>query len=140
MWGLETILVDHGFGGGRRCDRIVSDHYSLWIWDYKTQGVKASKSGTKKPVIYDSWARQLAFYAVAYAKQIGAYPQIPLCKSIIIDSTEASAPYIHNWTKEEILEAHEDFVLAAYAWFKKRTYWPQAGGKFSITSILGRSI
>lgn len=126
----EKILVDHDIGVAGRCDRILARESGFLIPDFKTQGIKPSKTGKKRPLFYESWPRQLAFYAVAYAKESGIFPNIPECMSVVIDSTEASPPYVKMWTKEEILRSYDQFVTAAWRWFDSRDYWPQPNGKF----------
>ena len=87
-------------------------------------------------MFYSSWSRQLAAYAVAYAKEIGMFPELPICMSVVIDSEVASPPYVKVWTDEEIRYAYKCFVMAAWLWFSglgnRKPYWPQPKGPFDI--------
>lgn len=134
----EKILFDPEVGIAGCCDFIGRGkgpfEGQVILPDWKTQDVKRdSKTGKKKPAFYDSWPRQLAFYAVAYTKEAGLFPQgMPTCISYIIDSNEPQG-YVRVWTKEEILSAYEDVLIAAYRWFKKRQYYPHPQGMFKLT-------
>lgn len=131
----EKILFDHALGLAGRCDFIGRGkglfEGQIIVPDWKTQGVKKDDKGRKKAMFYDSWPKQLAFYAISYAKE-NQLIEIPTCISVVIDSTEPEDPFIKVWTKEEIMSSYEDVVIAAYRWFKKRSYWPQPTGKFTI--------
>ncbi len=122
----EITLVDNDVGVAGRTDRIVLlKTGELAVVDYKTQNVKADKkSGKKKPAFYDSHARQLAFYCVAYAKKAGIFPAIPRAINLIMDSNEVSAPYEKIWTHEEVKDAYQDFLLGTHMWMRKKKYWP----------------
>ncbi len=132
----EVILFDHALGLAGTCDFIGRGKGAfadqIIMPDWKSQNVKKDEKGRKKPAFYESWPRQLAFYAVAYAKKYGAFPSIPTCISVVIDSNEPDEPFVKVWTKDEILSAYEDVVLASYLWFKKRNFYPQPSGKFRI--------
>ncbi len=100
---------------------------------HNTQNVKKDDKGRKKPAFYESWPRQLSFYAVSYAKETGTFPDsLPTCISVIIDSNEPEVPFVKVWTKDEILSAYEDTILGAYLWFKSRRYYPQPKGMFKV--------
>lgn len=126
----EVVLVDRDLGVAGRCDFVGKTKIvypvsgELLIPDWKTQNVKKKKDGRKDPQFYDSWKRQLAFYAVAFAKKVGMFPEIPRCASVIIDSNEPCEPFIQFWSEEEIYSAYQDFVVAVNCWCKKRDYWP----------------
>lgn len=130
----EYILLDYDIGVAGCCDFIGVGKGPfagrLVIPDWKTQDVKVDKKGRKSPAFYESWPRQLGFYAVAWAKKHGTFPDLPICLSAIIDSNEPSPPYVKVWGKEEILDNYYDFVAGAYLWFSKRNYWPV--GKWSL--------
>lgn len=134
----ESIIVDHDLSVAGRGDFIgIHKVHGLVMADWKTQGVKAdSRTGRKKAKFYDSWPRQLAFYSRAYAKSKGILEPIT-CMSVVIDSTEASEPYVKVWTPEEIQSAYEDFCIATYQWFKKRDYWPN--GPKTLSELVGLS-
>lgn len=139
---LETVysecsLTDHSLGVGGRCDRIaIHKELGRCIIDIKTQGVKKSKAGIKKPAFYDSWVRQLAFYGGCDAKLASYWPRMPACISVVIDSTEPDEPFIKVWTKDEVREAWKDFSIAVYQWMKKRKYWPALDGEFNVQTNL----
>jgi hypothetical protein len=119
----EGTVLDHSIGVAGRFDKlVVHRQYGLVMVDYKTQGVKKDKKDRKVPVFYESWIRQLGFYANAKAKQNGSAR--PRCLSVVIDSTEVSDPYENLWTEEEQQSGLEDFTYAAFGWFKRKHYWP----------------
>jgi hypothetical protein len=132
----ERILLDHDLGIAGRCDFIAIGNGDLSgrviLVDFKTQKVKKDpKTGKKKPAWYDSWVRQLAFYAVAYAKGVdfaldarSLADRLPTCISVVLDSNEPETPFEKVWTKEEILDAYRTFVAGAWLWFEKRSYYP----------------
>ncbi len=133
----EKILFDHALGLAGRCDNISRGKGAfagrVLLSDTKTQNVKKDDKGRKKPAFYESWPRQLSFYAVSYAKETGTFPDsIPTCISVIIDSNEPEVPFVKVWTKDEILSAYEDVCIGAYLWFKSRRYYPQLGGMFKV--------
>ncbi len=132
----EGILLDHDLGLAGTCDFIGRGRGQfagqIIVPDWKTQNVKKDDKGRKKPVFYESWPRQLSFYSVAEAKRANNLSLIPTCISAIIDSNEPDDLFVRVWTKEEILSAYEDVVIAAYRWFKKRGYYPHPKGMFKI--------
>jgi hypothetical protein len=129
----EEILVDHDIGVAGRSDKIVRGHDgNLYLDDYKTQGVKVDDKGRDRPVFYDSWCRQLSFYSVAYAKKVGIFPNIPICRSIIINSKQAQPPWVKVWTKEEIAYAYKNFVLATWRFYTRKNYFPMPNGIFQL--------
>jgi hypothetical protein len=131
----ERVLLDGDLGIAGRCDFIAHGRGkfdgSLIIPDWKTQNVKKDGKGRKSPAFYESWPRQLAFYAVSFAKETGLFPDhLPTCISVIIDSNEPCDPFVKVWTKEQILDNYMDFLAGAYLWFSKRNYWPV--GKWNL--------
>jgi hypothetical protein len=123
----EKVLLDHDICvAGTMDTRLIHRAHGLVTADFKTQGIKIDKKTGKKnkPNFYDSYIRQLAFYDAVEAKAAGSFPVIGPCLSIVIDSTEATAPYEKLWSREECLAGYEDFVIAAYAYYKKKNYWP----------------
>lgn len=135
--GRETILLDHDLGVAGRCDFIGQGRGRfagrVIIPDWKTQNVKTDKKGRKSPAFYDSFPRQLGFYAVSYAKQGFLFPtNIPTCISLVFDSNEPGEPFEKVWGEDEIRDNYYDFVAGAYLWFSKRGYWPQPRGKFTL--------
>jgi len=133
----ERVLLDHDIGVAGRCDFVGvmrGDGGGKVVDDYKTQDVKTDKKGRKTPNYYDSWARQLAFYAVAYAKEVGEFPAIPRCRSVVIDSNPGGEIYVKLWDHKEIVAAYEEFVAGTWLWCRKRNYWPN-GSPWRIESI-----
>lgn len=134
----EKIMVDHDLGIAGRCDFIGQGRGQFAgqriIPDWKSQGVKKDEKGRKKPAFYDSWGRQLAAYAVCDAKETGLFPRLPVCISVVIDSTEADDPFVKVWEAGEIISNYEDFVIASYRWFKRKKYFPQPNGMFKLTA------
>jgi hypothetical protein len=122
----EKTIVDLDIGvAGRMDKRVRHKDYGVIKLDYKSQDVKKDKKGNKKPGFYESWVRQLSFYSMGEAKMDGLYPhQFDDCLSIVVDSNEPCEPFIHLWPREEVVSAYEDFVVAAYGYYKKRDYWP----------------
>lgn len=133
----EKVLLDHDLGvAGTMDTRLVHRVHGLVTADFKTQGIKIDKKTGKKnkPNFYDSFIRQLAFYDAAEAKVAGSFPAIGPCLSVVIDSTEPAAPYERLWSKEETVAAYEDFIIAVYAYYKKKAYWPV--GTWKLTDKL----
>lgn len=130
--GSEITFLDHQIGVAGRTDlSAIHREHGRVIVDYKTQGIKADDKGRKKPKYYDSWVRQLAFYASCDAKDSGLWPKLPKCISVVIDSTEASDPYMKVWEPQEIVDAYHDFVVGVNCWCRKRGFWPV--GEWKIT-------
>lgn len=135
--GSERVLLDHDLGVAGRMDTlaVLRGNKSLAVLDYKTQNVKRDKKGKKVPAFYDSWPRQLAFYAVSSAKEAGTFPaSVPSCVSVVIDSNEPDDPFVRVWTPEEISRAYTQFVVGSWLWFDKRNYWPQPKGFLKVTA------
>jgi hypothetical protein len=141
----EKVLLDHDLGVAGRCDFIGIGKGKFGgktiVPDWKTQDVKKDDKGRKKPNFYTSWGRQLAFYAVSYAKEKGSFPMgIPTCISVVIDSNEPEEPFVKVWTDEEIKDAYMTFVVGAWLYFSgsgnRKPFWPQQNGEWKIgTSI-----
>ncbi len=121
----EKVMLDHDIGVAGRMDKIVI-HKTLGrcVLDYKTQGVKSDEKGRKKPAFYDSWGRQLAFYDVCDAKQEGHFPAISAALSLVVDSGAPTPPYIKEWSQDELKASYRQFVVAAWAYYDKKDYWP----------------
>ncbi len=132
----ESVLLDHDLGVAGTADLIAHHRGLRAIVDFKTQDVKVDDKGNKKPAYYDSWPRQLAFYAVADSKNSQTFPLLPRCISLILDSNPNGELYEKVWEKNEILSAYEDFTIAAYQWFKgglkRKPYWPAANGPWGL--------
>jgi hypothetical protein len=120
----ETVILDHQIGVAGRGDLKAITEYGLTWIDWKSQDVKKDDKGRKKPVFYDSWLRQLAFYSITDAKETSIYPQIPTCMSVIIDSNEPDTPFVKVWDQESVVFAYRQFITGAWQWHAKRKYWP----------------
>lgn len=123
----ERILVDLDIGVAGKMDfRGVHRTHGEVVVDWKTANVK-KKNGKKEWPVYDSWPRQLAFYAVADSKKSGTFPQVPTCISVVIDSNEPDDPFVKVWTPEEIKLAYRSFVYGAWLFHAgkpKGGFWP----------------
>lgn len=133
----ERVLLDHDLGIAGRCDWIGLGRGQFQdkriMPDWKTQNVKKDKKGRKVPAYYDSWIRQLSFYAVCDAKERGIFPSLDITPiSVVIDSNEPETPFVRVWTEDETRKAYKDFVVGAYLWFSKRDYWPAANGRWDL--------
>lgn len=137
----EKVLFDHALGLAGRCDFIGEGkgpfEGKVIVPDWKSQNVKKDpKTGKKKPAYYDSWPRQLAFYAISYAKgdsqRVPRSSEIPVCISVVIDSNEPCEPFVKVWSTDEILSAYEDVIIGAYTWFKRKKYFPSPDGLFKV--------
>lgn len=135
----EKTLVDHDIGvAGKMDTRLVHRVHGIVTADFKTQGIKTDKKTGKKnkPNFYASFIRQLSFYDAVECKLQGTFPSIGPCLSIVIDSIEPSLPHERLWTKDETRAAYEDFVIAAYAYYKTKNYWPC--GRWSLQDKLNQ--
>ncbi len=131
----EKTLVCHWLGVAGRMDRrVIHKTYGPCVLDFKTQDVKVDDKGRKKPAFWDSYVRQLAFYAATDARNEGRYPSIDNCLSVVIDSNAPDKPFEHLWPKEEVWTAYEDFVIEVYRWCKNKGYWP--AGKWELCDKL----
>jgi len=110
----------------------VDAHDSLYLAGrqmvptHNTQNVKA------KPAFYDSWARQLGFYAQTYAMQFRC--EVPRIMSIVLDSNEPKAPIAHLWSHEDQDKGWREFVCQAYLWMMDKDHWP--AGKWDVSDVL----
>jgi len=135
----EKVMVDHDLGIAGRLDRICVHKPTgrRLIPDWKTQGISKNPKGRKTPGFYDSWVRQLAFYAVCDAKEQGVYPdEVPMVMSVVIDSNEPDDPFVKIWSNEEVVLAYEEVCMAAYRYFKSKDFWPHPGERPSFTCNL----
>lgn len=137
----EKILFDHDIGIAGRCDNISMGkgmfEGKVILPDYKSQDVKKDEKGKKTVAFYESWPRQLAFYAVCYAKETGSFPSgLPTCISLVIDSNEPDEPFMRVWTDEEIRYHYHTFCVGAWLWFngtsKRKPFWPALNGPWSV--------
>lgn len=114
----EAVVLDHDIGVAGRLDFLgFRPDKQRIVLDFKTQRIKRDKEGKKNaPGFYRSWVRQLAFYAVCDAKKNGTFPSLPVCASVVMDSTEPCPPIIKWWTDEQIKGAYKELVIGAYLW------------------------
>jgi hypothetical protein len=131
----ESVFLDHDLGVAGRGDLVCKVGGVSRVVDYKTQDVKVDAKGKKKPAFYDSWVRQLAFYAGCEAKETGLWPNLPQCESVIIDSNPEAGVYSKVWEPEEVMDAYRRFTVGAWLWFDDRDYWPSGQRWDPIFSI-----
>jgi hypothetical protein len=113
----EASLVDLGIGVAGRVDRVaIVKGVGRTIIDYKTQRVKAKAS------FYESFPRQLSFYAKAYQNMYGG--DLPRIMSVVIDSQTPSRPVEKLYSVEEQEQAHKEFMCHAWLWFSSKNFWP----------------
>jgi hypothetical protein len=125
--GQETMLADRRIGVAGRVDKIVQHRqHGRVILDWKTQRVR------KKPEFYDSFPRQLSFYAEADKETNGGI--LPRIMSVVIDSQNPSRPYEKLYTPEEQAAAYKEFLCHSWLWFNERDFWPV--GKWSPSFTL----
>ena len=115
--GSEVKLADETIGVAGKVDRIVQHkQHGLVILDYKTKKVRDGKAE-----FYDSFSRQLSFYAGAYRRMHGVLPRI---MSVVIDSKNPSRPYDKLYSMEEQQEAYIEFLSHVWLWCSSKDYWP----------------
>lgn len=133
----EKTVVDLEIGvAGRMDKRIIHRVHGSCVIDYKSQGIKTVKGKKNKPAFYPAFSRQLGFYAACEAKSEGVYPRMDTCISLVIDSLEPNPPHEKVYTVEETQDAYEDFVIAAWSYYKKKNYWPV--GQWDLCDALKR--
>ena len=115
VW-TERALVNEELGYAGTADLLVEHQaHGLTLVDYKTQGVKPGNT----PRAYASWCQQLA----AYRRAIG---QPVACLSVIVNSTQPSAPVEHLWSEEELRAGLESFEAALVIWRNEKSYDPRS--------------
>lgn len=125
----EIMLADAEIGVAGRTDLVANRHSWPIIIDFKTQNVR------KKATFYESFPRQLSFYARAYAKKL-CLPRDPSICSVVIDSNNPGRTF--DWkvyTAEEQREAYREFLCSVYLWCRQRDYWPGSMGKWSMDMV-----
>ncbi len=128
----EFMIADPRIGVAGTVDRVVNHgRYGLCIMDFKTQNVRDGKAA-----FYESFPRQLSFYAGAYALKYN-HGVLPRILSLVIDANEPSAPQEKLYTPEEQAQSYKEFLCHAWLWFSskgKQGYWPV--GKWSPNFVL----
>lgn len=115
--GSEVKMADPIIGVAGTVDRVVQHKvHGLCILDYKTKKVRDGKAE-----FYDSFPRQLSFYAGCYHRKHGVLPRI---MSVVIDSQNPTRPYDKLYTPEEQAEAYNEFLCHVYLWCSMKNYWP----------------
>lgn len=130
----EKVVVDHELGLAGRLDRIlILKTRGRAVVDYKTQGVKKDDKGRLRPNFYDSWIRQLAFYAVCDAKETKTFPTgLPVAMSLVIPSNEPEVPIVRIWEKDELIEGYQQVCVAAWRFFTRKKFYPHKYGMFKL--------
>ncbi len=114
LWQEKTLVnVAGGYAG--QADRLVETMDGLYLDDFKTSAVK-DKS---KPPFYDNYPIQLAAYHKALAQ-----PGVQ-CRSIVINTLEAEAPYVRVWSESELFEGWERFKLCYEMFVSLKHYDPR---------------
>jgi hypothetical protein len=118
--GSEMKIADDKIGVAGTLDRLVEHKsYGLCVLDFKTQKVKDGKAA-----FYESFPRQLSFYAFAYWRK---HQILPRTLSVVIDSQVPSTPHVKLYTDEEQLQAYREFLCQVWLWCSskgKDGYWP----------------
>jgi len=115
VW-TERVLVNVELGYAGTADLLVEHQaYGLTLVDYKTQGVKPGKTARA----YGSWCLQLAAYRRAIGRPMA-------CLSVIVNSTEPTAPVEHVWSEEELRAGLESFEAALVIWRNEKGYDPRS--------------
>ena len=121
----EVKMADPRIGVAGTVDKIVEHMtHGLCILDFKTQKVKEGKAS-----FYDSFPRQLSFYAESYKLKYGTRPRI---MSVVIDSQVPSEPQEKLYTPEEQDQAYKEFLCHVWLWCASKAkggFWP--AGKWS---------
>lgn len=113
----EASLADTRIGVAGRVDRIIRHPaHGIVILDYKTQRIR------KTAAFYESFPRQLAFYAEAYRNTNGG--ELPRIMSVVIDSQTPSTPVAKLYTPEEQQASYREFLCQAWLWSNERDFWP----------------
>ena len=124
----ERVLVNHKLGVAVKADAMVyfkgkaaeitGDKPCLVDW--KTQRMKKSRAKVPvyKPVYYDKWVMQLAFYASCEMVP-------PPIVSVAINTSEPEEPYVKLWTLKEREEAMAAFEAALRLWQYEKNYKPE---------------
>lgn len=122
--GNEMMMADPHIGFAGKTDMVFYNHAGeVCIVDFKTTGFKKTKTGKwAKPSFYQSWVRQLAFYARCYQKKFGG--PLPRVVSLAINSGEPCEPVAKWWTAEEQAQGMNEFLCAAYLYSCDRDHWP----------------
>ena len=116
VW-TERVLVNVELGYAGTADLLVEHQaYGLTLVDYKTQGVKAGKIARA----YGAWCLQLAAYRRAIGRPMA-------CLSVIVNSTEPTAPVERVWSEEELRAGLESFEAALVIWRNEKGYDPRRG-------------
>ena len=120
VW-TERVLVNTELGYAGTADLLVEhQQYGLTLVDYKTQGVKPGPGGRPAgPRAYGSWCQQLAAYRRAIGRPMA-------CLSVIVNSTEPTAPVEHVWSEEELRAGLESFEAALVIWRNEKGYDPRS--------------
>ena len=114
----EVKLADDKLGVAGTGDKIVIHRgHGLMALDFKTKKIKKGE----KALFYESYPRQLSFYARAYQQKYG---QLPRIMSVVIDSETPSEPHERLYSMEEQAEAHKEFMCQVWLWCSTKKYWP----------------
>lgn len=114
----EMKMADPRIGVAGTVDRVIMHkQHGLCILDYKTQKMRDGNAS-----FYESFPRQLSFYAQAYQHKHGG--PLPRIMSVVIDSRTPSLPQDKLYTLEEQGRAYTEFLLQVWLWCNHKEYWP----------------
>lgn len=120
IFGHEVMLCDKRIGVAGKTDMVVEhNEYGPTIIDIKTM-----KFRDGKPSFWDSYPRQVSFYAEAWRQKHGELPRIMI---VGIDSQNPSPPQEKLYTMEEQAMAHKSFLCQSWLWFSSKPmggFWP----------------
>lgn len=116
----ESMVYDNRIGVAGRMDLLAIDSAGEpVVIDFKTQRIRNGK-----PAFYNSFPRQLAFYAHA-AWRNGLSTTLPSIVSVVVDSNDPSKPfYVKKYSREEQGDSYTEFLCAAWLWSREKKYWP----------------
>ena len=119
----EFVNLEHGYAG--RVDMIAKLKDIGWaVVDFKTQKIKRTAKGERKPAFYETWPLQLEAYRQAARSASGK--NVEALVSVVIDSAEPGPVHIKVWEQSE--EHWAAFTAAAALWRYAKGYDPAALG------------
>lgn len=123
----ELKIADTRIGVAGTVDRVIRHkEHGLTVIDFKTQRVKDGKAA-----FYESFPRQLSFYAAAYAYK-NSVP-IPRIMSVVMDSQKAGAPQTKLYTPEQQQQSYKEFLCHVWLWSSVKNHWPAGRWDVSFT-------
>jgi len=125
----EKVVIGAGYAGRLDLKLRLKD-LGVRICDVKTRASKPAPT-KKEPdrrqlAVYDDDGLQLSAYerADADACEQNGTPRATGCLSLIIDREMPSAPYVHEWSAEEMNRYFKAFAGFTQAWAQLKKYSP----------------